>query len=50
MENYFATLSEQVRHERSLIQLLSQTDPDLSKPNKFTHHEINKKCYFRKIT
>ena len=29
MEAYFATMFEDVRHERSLILLLSLTDPDI---------------------
>ena len=29
MEQYFATMLEDVRHERSLILLLSLTDPDI---------------------
>ena len=29
MEQYFAVLFEDVRHERSLLLLLSLTDPDL---------------------
>ena len=32
---------EDVRHERSLILLLSLTDPDILKQRKFTNHEIN---------
>ena len=31
---------EDVRHERSLLLLLSLTDPDILKQNKFTDHEI----------
>ena len=41
MEQYFAVMFEVVRHERSLILILSLTDPDLIKPVKFTYHEIN---------
>ena len=41
MEGYFATIFEDVRHERSLILLLSLTDPDILKQSKFTDHEIN---------
>ena len=41
MEQYFATIFEDVRHERSLILLLSLTDPDILKQSKFTDHEIN---------
>ena len=51
MEQYFATIFEGVRHERSLIILLSFTDPNMLKQNKFTDHEINvKKSCCRKIT
>ena len=32
---------EDVRHERSLILLLSLTDPDFLKQSKFTDDEIN---------
>ena len=41
MEAYFALLFEDVRHERSLIFLLSLTDPDILKQSKFTDGEIN---------
>ena len=41
MEAYFNTLFEDVRHERSLILLLSLTDPDILKQSKFTDDEIN---------
>ena len=41
MEQYFATMFEDVRHERSLILLLSLTDSDILKQSKFTDHEIN---------
>ena len=41
MEAYFAVMFEDVRHERSLIFLLSLTDPDILKHAKFTDHEIN---------
>ena len=40
MEEYFTTIFEDVRHERSLILLLSLTDPDILRQNKFTDHEI----------
>ena len=40
MEQCFATMFEDVRHERSLI-LLSLTDPDILKQSKFTDDEIN---------
>ena len=41
MEAYFSSLLEDVRHERSLIFLLSLTDPDILKQPKFTDDEIN---------
>ena len=40
MEAYFATMFEDIRHERSLILLLSITDPDILKQSKFTDDEI----------
>ena len=39
MENQFATLSEDVEHERSLINLSSKTDPDKSKQTRFRDYE-----------
>ena len=41
MESYFSILFEDVRHERSLILLLSLTDPDILRQSKYTDHEIN---------
>ena len=41
MEAYFATIFEDVRHERSLILLLLLTDSDILKQTKFTDDEIN---------
>ena len=41
MESSFSNLFEDVRHERSLILLLSLTDPDILKQSKFTDDEIN---------
>ena len=41
MESYFSNLFEDVRHERSLILLLSLVEPDILKQSKFTDHEIN---------
>ena len=41
MEAYFSSLFEDVRHERSLILLLSLTDPDILKQSKFTDDEID---------
>ena len=43
MEDYFATLLEDIRHERSLKALLSITDPDTIKRRTFTDHELSKK-------
>ena len=40
MEEYFNTIFEDVRHERSLILLISLPDPDTLRPSKFTDHEI----------
>ena len=40
MEAYFSAMFEDVRHERSLILLLSLTDPDILKQSKFADHEI----------
>ena len=41
MEQYFAVMFEDVRHERSLILSLSLTDPDILRPSKFTDREID---------
>ena len=41
MEHYFATMYEDVRHERSLFLLLSLTDPDILRKSKSTDHEID---------
>ena len=41
MEQYFATMLEDVRHERSLILLLSLTDPDILRQSILTDHEID---------
>ena len=41
MEQYFNTLFEDIRHERSLILLLSLVEPDILKQSKFTDHEID---------
>ena len=40
MEQYFSNLFEDVRHERSLILILSLTDPDMLRQSKFTDDEI----------
>ena len=39
MEAYFNTIFEDIRHERSLILLLSLTEPDILKQSKFNDHE-----------
>ena len=51
MEAYFNTIFEDVRHERSLILLLSLTDPDILKQSKFTDDEIEiiKKIALEKV-
>ena len=41
MEAYFNTIFEDVRHERSLILLLSLVEPDILKQSKFTDDEID---------
>ena len=41
LEAFFDTIFEDVRHERSLLLLLSLTDPDILKQSKFTDHEID---------
>ena len=40
MEAYFNTIFEDLRHERSLILLLSLVEPDILKQSKFTDNEI----------
>ena len=40
MEQYFNTIFEDIRHERSLILLLSLTEPNILKQSKFNDHEI----------
>ena len=40
MEAYFNTIFEDIRHERSLILLLSLIEPSILKQSKFTDHEI----------
>ena len=40
MEQYFSNLFEDIRHERSLIVLLSLIYPDILKQSKFTDDEI----------
>ena len=39
MEAYFRNLFEGIRYERSLIFLLSITDPDILRQSKFTDDE-----------
>ena len=41
MEAYFNTIFEDIRYERSLILILSLTEPDILKQSKFTDDEIN---------
>ena len=41
MEVNFDSMFEDVRHERSLILLLSLTDPDILRQSKFTDCEID---------
>ena len=41
MEQYFNTIFEDIRHERSVILLLSLTEPDILKQSKFNDHEID---------
>ena len=40
MEKHFSNLFEDNRHERSLISLLSLTDPDIMRQSKYTDDEI----------
>ena len=40
MEAYFNTIFEDVRYERSLLLLLSLTEPDILKQSKFNDYEI----------
>ena len=46
MEAFFATIFEDVRHERSLILSLSLVEPDILKQSKFTDHETDINKYF----
>ena len=41
MEACFATVFEDVRHERSLILSISLVETDILKQSKFTDHEID---------
>ena len=51
METYFNTIFEDIRHERSLILILSLVEPSILKQSKFTDHdiEINKNLVLEKI-
>ena len=51
MESYFATIFEDIRHERSPILLLALVEPDKLKQSKFTDDEIEiiKKLALEKI-
>ena len=40
MEQFFSIMFEDVRHERSLMKLLSLTDPDILRQSKLTDDEI----------
>ena len=40
MEQYFNTIFEDIRQERSLILLLSLTEPNILKQSKFNDYEI----------
>ena len=41
MEQYFNTIFEDIRYERSVVLLLSLVEPDILKQSKFTDHEID---------
>ena len=41
MEAYFITIFEEIRHERSLILLLSLVEPNILKQSKFTDYQID---------
>ena len=41
MEQSFAVMFEDVRHERSLLLLVSLTDPDILRQSKLTDYEID---------
>ena len=40
MEQYFNTIFEDIRHERSPILLLAVVEPDILRQSKFLDHEI----------
>ena len=46
MEDYFVAMCEDVRHERSLILLLSLTVPDILRQSNFTDYEIDNRKNF----
>ena len=41
MEKYFNKLFDKLHYERSLLLVLSLTDPDILRQSKFTDHEID---------
>ena len=41
MQQYFDTIFEDIRHERSLILFLDLVEPDILKKSKFADHEID---------
>ena len=41
MEQYFNTIFEDKRYERSLVLLLSLIEPDILEQSKFTDHEVS---------
>ena len=41
MEQYFATIFDDIRHERSPILLLGIVEPDTLRQSKFTAYEID---------
>ena len=51
MEDYFNTIFEDIRYERSLILLLSLIEPDILKQSRFNDNEIEiiKNIAFQKI-
>ena len=40
MKQYFNTIFQDIRHERSLILLLGLVEPDILKKRKYADHEI----------
>ena len=52
MEQNFALMFEVVRHERSLLLIISLTDPDILRGEKFTDYKVDniKKISFRETT